>query len=111
MSGPARDCAAAIRRAGGQCWLERGEESLPFQASIQPRRGEDGDWSDALGVGAAALYTLFAPLDGVEPAVGDCIRFRGSRYYLQRVETYCLGGDPCYHWGILRRESGGGERP
>lgn len=106
MSAEALRCAAAIRRVGCEARLLRGEEGIPFPASIQPRPDASGEAADPLGIGGVRLYTLYAPGDSPETEAGDAVECLGVRYRVLRAEIHCLGGEPVYRWCVLRRECG-----
>lgn len=105
MSGAA-EFQNAIRRVGDTARLPGGGE---FFASVQPDFTQDMEHMET-GAGFPHRYTMYAAINAASAGLqtGGSFFYRDEQYYIDLIETVCLGGQPVYRQGKLRREVKGG---
>lgn len=100
----------AIRKVGGLARVLGNGNTFP--ASIQPER-LDGNGHTEIGIGVIRRFTMYTICDDVTMSLceGSRIEYRGDRYAVISIETYCLRDKPVFRRGviILEQEDGDGE--
>ena len=103
---PARMVHDAIRRIGENVTLKRGEASVTFPASIQPRFSAGNDVSGPGGWGGAGRYVLYSSADAPILKTGDEIICRRSSYQVIQAETIYISGGLLYQKAALYGQEG-----